>query len=156
MVDSSLIVRKLGALRQIICAAPVYLEQRGTPHTLADLSDHDCLVYSQNSISSEWPLLNGDEPTKVQVPVRMRSNTLDGVVAAAVEGAELVYAPAWSVMNFESRTVERHPVRAQIATAPDQRRLHPQSSVARKGAGARGLPCPAIRQHRFRKFAAAA
>jgi DNA-binding transcriptional LysR family regulator len=30
----------------------------------------------------------------------MRSNTLDGVVAAAVEGAGLVYAPAWSVMNF--------------------------------------------------------
>jgi DNA-binding transcriptional LysR family regulator len=100
MVDSSLIIRKLGALRQIICAAPVYLQQRGTPHTLADLSGHDCLVYSQDSISSEWPLLDGDKPTQVQVPVRMRSNTLDGVVAAAVEGAGLVYAPAWSVMNF--------------------------------------------------------
>jgi DNA-binding transcriptional LysR family regulator len=100
MVDSSLIIRKLGALRQIICAAPVYLEQRGTPHTLADLSGHDCLVYSQDSISSEWPLLDADKPTQVQVPVRMRSNTLDGVVAAAVEGAGLVYAPAWSVMNF--------------------------------------------------------
>jgi DNA-binding transcriptional LysR family regulator len=100
MVDSSLIIRMLGALRQIICAAPVYLEQRGTPHTLDDLSGHDCLVYSQDSISSEWPLLDGDEPTQVQVPVRMRSNTLDGVVAAAVEGAGLVYAPAWSVMNF--------------------------------------------------------
>ena len=100
MVDSSLIIRKLGVLRQIVCAAPVYLEQRGTPHTLADLSGHDCLVYSQDSISSEWPLLDGDEPTQVQVPVRMRSNTVDGVVAAAVEGAGLVYAPAWSVMNF--------------------------------------------------------
>jgi DNA-binding transcriptional LysR family regulator len=102
MVDSSLIIRKLGALRWIICAAPLYLEQRGTPHTLADLSGHDCLAYSQHSISSEWEwqLLDGDKPTQVQVPVRMRSNTLDGVVAAAVEGAGLVYAPAWSVMNF--------------------------------------------------------
>jgi DNA-binding transcriptional LysR family regulator len=100
MVDSSLIIRKLGALRWIICAAPVYLEQRGTPHTLADLSGHDCLAYSQDSISSEWQLLDGDKPTQVQVPVRMRSNTLDGVVAAAVEGAGLVYAPAWSVTNF--------------------------------------------------------
>lgn len=100
MVDSSLIIRKLGALRWIICAAPVYLEQGGTPHTLADLSGHDCLAYSQDSISSEWQLLDGDKPTQVQVPVRMRSNTLDGVVAAAVEGAGLVYAPAWSVTNF--------------------------------------------------------
>jgi DNA-binding transcriptional LysR family regulator len=100
MVDSSLIIRRLGALRQIICAAPVYLEQRGTPHTLADLAGHDCLVYSQDSVSSEWPLLDGDEPTQVRVAARMRSNTVDGVVAAAVEGAGLVYAPAWSVMNF--------------------------------------------------------
>ena len=100
MVDSSLIIRKLGALRWIICAAPAYLEQRGTPHTLADLSRHDCLAYSQDSIGPEWQVLDGDKPTLVQVPVRMRSNTLDGVVAAAVEGAGLVYAPAWSVMNF--------------------------------------------------------
>jgi DNA-binding transcriptional LysR family regulator len=100
MVDSTLIIRKLGALRWIICAAPVYLEQRGTPHTLADLSGHDCLAYSQNSTRSEWRLLDGDKPTRVQVSIRMRSNTLDGVVAAAVEGAGLVHAPAWSVMNF--------------------------------------------------------
>ena len=100
MVDSSLIIRKLAALRWIVCAAPAYLEQRGTPHTLADLSAHDCLVYSENSIGAEWQLLDSDKPTQVQVPVRMRSNTLDGVVAAAVEGAGLVYAPAWSVMNF--------------------------------------------------------
>jgi DNA-binding transcriptional LysR family regulator len=100
MVDSSLIIRKLGALRWVICAAPAYLEQRGTPQSLADLSNHDCLIYSQHNISSEWQLLDKDKPAQVHVPVRMRSNTLDGVVAAAVEGAGLVYAPAWSVMNF--------------------------------------------------------
>jgi DNA-binding transcriptional LysR family regulator len=125
---SSLIIRKLGALPQIICAAPVYLGQRGTPHTLADLSGHDCLVYSQDSISSEWPLLDGDKPTQVEVPVRMRSNTLDGVVAAAVEGAGLVYAPALVGHELrQGRAVEGRPVRARIATAPDQRCLHPQS-----------------------------
>ena len=153
MVDSSLIIRKLGALRWIICAAPVYLEQRGTPHTLADLSGHDCLVYSQDSVSSEWEwqLLDGDKPTQVQVPVRMRSNTLDGVVAAAVEGAGLVYAPAWSVMNFVKAgrltvILSEH----ELPPMPDQRCLHPQSSAVGKGACALGLPCPAIRRHRFR------
>ncbi len=100
MVDSSLIIRKLGALRWIVCAAPVYLEQRGTPRSLANLSDHDCLIYTEHAISSEWQLLDGDKPTQVQVPVRMRSNTVDGVVAAAVEGAGLVYTPAWSVMRL--------------------------------------------------------
>ena len=55
MVDSSLIIRKLGALRQIICAAPAYLEQRGTPRTLADLSSHDCLVYSRRPCAALTP-----------------------------------------------------------------------------------------------------
>jgi DNA-binding transcriptional LysR family regulator len=100
MVDSSLIIRNLGALRWIMCAAPAYLEHRGTPHTLADLSHHDRLAYSQDGIGAEWQLLEGGKPTPVHGPVRMRSNTLDGVVAAAVEGAGLVYAPVWSVINF--------------------------------------------------------
>jgi DNA-binding transcriptional LysR family regulator len=35
----------------------------------------------------------------MQVPARMSSNTLDVVVAAAVAGAGLVYAPAWQVRD---------------------------------------------------------
>jgi hypothetical protein len=32
--------------------APAYLEQRETPHTLADLSRHDRLAYSEDNIES--------------------------------------------------------------------------------------------------------
>ncbi|MGU7768679.1 LysR family transcriptional regulator [Burkholderia sp. MR1-5-21] len=99
MEDSSLIARKLGALRWVISASPAYLEERGIPKTIADLDKHDCLIYGQQSISSEWLMLTDGKPTHVHVPVRMRSNTLDGVVAAAVEGAGLVYAPAWTVAD---------------------------------------------------------
>jgi nicotinate dehydrogenase subunit A len=56
----------------------------------------------------------------------------------------LVYAPA------QCRAVEGCPDRARIAITPDQCCLHPQSSVVGEGACARGLPCPAIRRHRFR------
>jgi DNA-binding transcriptional LysR family regulator len=96
--ESSLITRKLGTLRWVVTAAPGYLDARGVPRQLADLSRHDCLVYSQHSANSEWRLLDDSgQPTQVQVPVKMRSNTLDGVMAAALEGAGLVYAPVWSV-----------------------------------------------------------
>jgi DNA-binding transcriptional LysR family regulator len=96
--DSNLIVRKLGSLRWVVSASPTYLKERGVPERLSDLANHDCLIYSQQRMSSEWQMLDEEgEPTRVVVPIRMRSNTLDGVVAAAVEGAGLVYAPAWSV-----------------------------------------------------------
>lgn len=103
MEDSSLIARRLGSLRWVFSAAPSYLEQRGTPTAIEDLSTHDCLIYGLQTVVSEWQMLYEGKPTQVQVPVRMRSNTLDGVVAAAVEGAGLVYAPAWAVADHVAR-----------------------------------------------------
>lgn len=97
--DSSLFVRKLGALRWVISAAPGYLEARGTPTEPANLADHDCLLYSDGSKVSAWPVLVSGRSEQVKVPVRVSSNALDGVVAAALAGAGLVYAPAWSIAD---------------------------------------------------------
>ena len=103
--DSSLIVRKLGSLLWVVSGAPGYLDRRGEPRTLDDLSKHDCLVFSQQSAGSEWRLQKDGKPIDVRVPIRMRANTLDAVVAAALEGGGLVYAPAWQV--FEHITAGR-------------------------------------------------
>jgi len=97
--DSSLVARKLGSLRWVVSASPGYLESKGVPEKIADLSAHDCLVYGLHSLSSEWKMFADGELTRVQVPVRMRSNTLDGVVAAALEGTGLVCAPAWAIAD---------------------------------------------------------
>jgi len=83
----------------VFSASPKYLDAKGVPENIADLSGHDCLVYGLHSLSSEWPMFEAGKPTQVQVPVRMRSNTLDGVVAAALEGAGLVCAPAWAIAD---------------------------------------------------------
>lgn len=95
--DSSLISRRLGAIRWVLSAAPDYLERRGFPATLADLATHDCLIYSQQSNADEWRMMDKGAVVRIRVPVRMRSNTLDGVVTAAVQGAGVVLAPAWAV-----------------------------------------------------------
>lgn len=97
--DSSLIVRKLGSLLWVIAAAPRYLDQRGQPKTLDDLAQHDCLVFTQRPIGAEWRVFKDGQALDYRVPVKMRSNTLDGVVAAAVEGVGLVRAPAWQVIE---------------------------------------------------------
>ena len=99
MEDSSLVARKLGSLRWVFSASPKYLDAKGVPENIADLSGHDCLVYGLHSLSSEWPMFDAGKPASVQVPVRMRSNTLDGVVASALEGTGLVCAPAWAIAD---------------------------------------------------------
>ncbi|WP_262110625.1 LysR family transcriptional regulator [Aeromonas sp. Marseille-Q5825] len=41
--DSTLVARKLGQTKMLLCAAPAYLARKGTPRTPADLAAHDWL-----------------------------------------------------------------------------------------------------------------
>jgi DNA-binding transcriptional LysR family regulator len=82
----------------VVCAAPAYLERRGSPRRPEELRDHDCLVFAAGSGADEWRFqgLPGRKAA-VRVPARLRANTLDAVVAAALGGAGLVWAPSWQV-----------------------------------------------------------
>lgn len=55
--ESGLVARKLGQSRRVVCAAPSYLERRGTPLSPADLRDHDCLTFNFRRTRSSWPFL---------------------------------------------------------------------------------------------------
>src|SRR5215813_10384059 len=52
--DSSLVARKLAPARRTVCAAPAYLQTRGTPVSPDDLEAHECLCYSNLGQSQEW------------------------------------------------------------------------------------------------------
>jgi DNA-binding transcriptional LysR family regulator len=41
LADSQLIASRLGSMERYLCAAPAYLERRGTPRTIEELRDHD-------------------------------------------------------------------------------------------------------------------
>jgi len=66
--DSSLIARLLMRSRVVTCAAPAYLERRGTPMAPDDLRQHDCLVYGKRSRAGLWSYQVGND-THVDVKV---------------------------------------------------------------------------------------
>jgi len=72
--DSTLIARRLGDVEQIICAAPSYLEARGTPKSVEDLHRHDCLTYTLADPPGGWRLLGPDGDTTIAVPARLAVN----------------------------------------------------------------------------------
>lgn len=45
--DSSLLAKKLGVLRRVLCGSPDYLARKGTPKNFNDLKDHDGVMYRQ-------------------------------------------------------------------------------------------------------------
>ncbi|WP_315137223.1 LysR family transcriptional regulator [Achromobacter marplatensis] len=95
--SSSLVARRLGSIRWVLSASPDYLARHGVPASLQDLLQHDGLVYSHLATEEMWTLMEKGKPTTVRMRTRMRSNTVDGVVAAAAAGAGIVYAPAWAI-----------------------------------------------------------
>jgi len=44
--DTSMVARKLADCRMVVCAAPSYLAEHGTPTSVAALAGHNCLGYT--------------------------------------------------------------------------------------------------------------
>lgn len=64
--DSSLVARRVGRMVFGLFANPKYLRRRGTPKTLADLRQHDCLHYRPAGRYG-WKLTDGKKEETVAV-----------------------------------------------------------------------------------------
>jgi DNA-binding transcriptional LysR family regulator len=53
--DTSLVARRIGSDRRVVCASPAYLARRGTPRDPDDLASHDCFV----RLRGEWVFRGG-------------------------------------------------------------------------------------------------
>ncbi|MBB3428920.1 DNA-binding transcriptional LysR family regulator [Rhizobium sp. BK312] len=97
---TSLRARRLVGQRKALCASPAYLAERGQPHSLAELRDHDMLAYWRNDYALPWrlPDVSGD---LVDVPVssRLRFDDLEAITDAAVEGMGLAWQPHWLISD---------------------------------------------------------
>jgi DNA-binding transcriptional LysR family regulator len=84
LADSSLGARFLGTNPWLMVASPRYLKKQGAPRKPADLSGHECLIYSTVQGSDVWRVVTPrGEAVTVPVTARLRSNNLSAVLAAA-------------------------------------------------------------------------
>lgn len=98
MTDRSVQARRLCDCSLLVCAAPSYLEQRGIPRRVAELTQHNCLGYTLSPLGGgkEWGF--GHEGS-IRVPVSgdLLANNGDALVAAAVGGQGIIYQPEFIV-----------------------------------------------------------
>ncbi|MBM6582271.1 LysR family transcriptional regulator [Microvirga sp. BT689] len=96
--DSSLVARRLAPCRTMVCAAPSYLKEHGTPQSLEDLARHNCLGYTLPSAvgASRWAF-GADGEITVPVQGNLRANNGDALLSAAVAGQGLIYQPTFIV-----------------------------------------------------------
>lgn len=96
--DSSLIVRKLGQYRMMLCASPGYFKLHDAPRDPDDLKKHLCLCYSTNSLVPEWQFVTKDgKPWPVQINGPLHASNGDVLRTAALQGLGIVYLPSFIV-----------------------------------------------------------
>ena len=105
--DSSLIAARVGAIRQVVCAGPHYLAERGTPQRPEDLASHDCITFEGLVRPESWTFSTGRSELSVAVRSRLVVNTAEAAIDAAISGAGVT-----RVLSY------------QIATARKAGRLH--------------------------------
>lgn len=94
--DSSLVARKLGAARLVMCASPAYLAAHGTPTHPSELSAHQCLIYDFLPHHGSCRLeREGVSVEMQQVEGRVRANNGDVLLETAINGRGIVMLPTF-------------------------------------------------------------
>lgn len=92
--DSSLIARKIGYLRNVVCASPEYLARYGSPQTIEDLKQHRCINYVYpNGRPRQWMFDGPGGPTAVDIDAHLLINDAESVIQAAAAGLGVTQAP---------------------------------------------------------------
>ena len=97
--DSSMQAIRVGQVRRVICAAPSYLEQYGTPQTAEDLQQHTIISSSgvSSALDRQWQLMQEGEIFSVKVRARLTTTTNDSAITAAVSGFGLTRLLSYQV-----------------------------------------------------------
>ena len=104
LADSPLQARHLGDSAMRVCAAPAYLDQRGVPRRVAELTQHNCLSYTLSARQGrqQWAF-GADGEHRVPVQGNLTANNGDALLAAAVRGQGIVYQPHFIVGEAVAR-----------------------------------------------------
>jgi DNA-binding transcriptional LysR family regulator len=133
--NSSLIARRIAPCRVVVCAAPSYLKAHGTPHTVASLTEHNCLGYTLSQVSVDRWMFGVRGEVNVKVSGNLRANNGEALRAAAIAGQGVIYQPTFVVaddlrggtlvaLNLDQPTVELGGIYAVFL--PDR---HPPAKV---------------------------
>src|SRR5947208_6294385 len=87
--DTTLSARKIAEVARVICAAPSYLAQYGTPRVPADLAKHVCISLAVGE-ATRWPFRTARGIEQYDIPARVTSDNGEVALRLALDGAGLV------------------------------------------------------------------
>jgi LysR family transcriptional activator of dmlA len=103
--DTRVIARHIAPNRRLLCAAPAYLAQHGSPKVPNDLTRHNCIGIRQGEEAyGLWRLSSGRGRTGHTEAVKTRGNlaTNDGEIAVnwALDGHGILMRAEWDIARY--------------------------------------------------------
>lgn len=95
-LDETLVARRLATCRSVVCAAPAYLAEHGTPKAPEQLRAHRCITHAHMG-RTEWRLQQGGQTVKVPVRGPLQSNEVAVIREAALAGLGIAHLPTYFV-----------------------------------------------------------
>jgi len=100
--DARVIAKHIAPNRRLLCAAPAYLDQHGTPRVPNDLTQHNCIGIRQGEEAyGVWRLSSGRGKSAAIEVIKTRGNltTNDGEIAVnwALEGHGILMRAEWDI-----------------------------------------------------------
>ena len=97
LADSTLVARRMGPCRRVICAAPAYLEANGHPAHPSELSGHSVIGYAYEQVRPWRFRSTEEEEMTVSVDPRHRANNGEMIRSMLVSGLGIALLPTFLV-----------------------------------------------------------
>ena len=102
LADSNLIATKVGSVRFVLCASPLYLAEHGHPSEPAELAAHDCISIDSVAPQRSWKFIK--DGREIVAPIRSRLTVSDS--EAAIDAA-IASAGITRVMSYKMEAARR-------------------------------------------------
>jgi DNA-binding transcriptional LysR family regulator len=99
LTNSRLIARPIGQTTRIAVASADYLRSRQAPAKPADLTRHDCILYTGASHPQHWSFTSEGREVSIKVSSRLSVSTVDALYDAARAGLGVAVLPSWFCGN---------------------------------------------------------
>lgn len=99
--DATLVRRRLGTVRPIVCGAPLYLQKHPALQAPVDLARHNCLRHPYAPFPDEWHVEDpAGNPVVVPVSGNLITNSVESMRSAAVAGVGLVRTAPFHIADL--------------------------------------------------------
>lgn len=127
LADSSMVARRIGQFRSLICASPAYLEKFGRPTRLEQLSEHRCIGYIKPVHGViPWDFRTAEGRSSVEISPMLALNDAESVIQAGVQGLGLIQT-GYAIAAIYLKHGKLVPVLEDLETSgPEMWMVYPQ------------------------------